>query len=278
MPRAFFAFALAISFVVVPLSAQAAPKAKLWERWVQHDAASTRTVDHSAWTDFLKTYRSMPADGVARLDYGGVSAPDRARLEAYIKLLEATPISQLNRAEQMAYWLNFYNALTVKVILDHLPVDSILKIDISPGLFANGPWRKKLVTVEGEALSLDDMEHRILRPIWKDPRIHYGVNCASIGCPNLAPVAFTPGNLEQLLTQGAIDYVNHPRGVTFDGSKLIVSSIYEWFQEDFGNSEAGVLDHLREYAKPDLRAALNGRDRYDKDEYDWALNTPGAGS
>ena len=136
---------------------------------------------------FLAQHLRTGEDGIARIGYGAVSDEDRKSLDAYIAALAGHPGSRraLNRAEQQAYWINLYNALTVQVILDHYPVESIRDIDISPGLFADGPWGKKLVTIEGEAVSLDDIEHRILRPIWKDPRIHYAVNCASIGCPNL---------------------------------------------------------------------------------------------
>ena len=156
--------------------------------------------------------------------YAAVSGSDRKALDAYLKRLGGTSVSKLKRSEQRAYWINLYNALTVQVILAHYPVESIRDIDISPGFFSDGPWGKKLMQVEGEEVSIDDIEHRILRPIWKDPRIHYAVNCASIGCPNLQPVAFTSANADTLLTEGAKAYVNHPRGVRFDGGSLVVSS------------------------------------------------------
>ncbi len=165
-----------------------------------------------------------------------------------------------------------YNALTVKVVLDHYPVDGIRDIDFSPGLFADGPWDKKLVEIEGEDVSLNDIEHRILRPIWRDPRIHYAVNCASIGCPNLQPTAFTAANTDALLAAAAQAYVNHPRGARVEGGKLIVSSIYVWFQEDFGGNDAGVISHLRRYADPGLRSRLSRIERIGDHFYDWSLN------
>ena len=116
------------------------------------------------------------------------------------------------------------------------------------------------------------MEHRILRPIWKDPRVHYAVNCASIGCPNLQDRAYTSKNTEVLLEKGAREYINHPRGAAFEGKKLVLSDIYDWFQEDFGGSDQGVLRHLRRYAAPDLAGKLesfSGRIDY---QYDWSLN------
>jgi hypothetical protein len=158
------------------------------------------------------------------------------------------------------------------VVLDHYPVESIRDIDISPGFFANGPWGKKLVHIEGETISLDDIEHRILRPIWKDPRIHYGVNCASIGCPNLQPQAYTAESTDALLDKGARDYINHSRGVLIASNKLIVSSIYDWFMEDFGGNDKGVIAHLQRYAEPSLREQLQRFSRISDHEYDWSLN------
>jgi hypothetical protein len=263
---------IAVVLLLLAAGAQAAPKAELWERWTAHDETATASIDHSAWTAFIQRYREPGPDGVARLDYGAVSPSDRGRLEAYIERLASVTVGDYPRAEQFAYWVNLYNALTVQVILDHYPVDSIRDIDISPGWFSNGPWGRKLVTIEGTEVSLDDIEHRILRPIWRDPRIHYAVNCASIGCPNLQPEAFTADNSARLLERGADEYVNHPRGATFDDGGLIVSSIYDWFQADFGGTERGVIEHLQRHADDALAARLEGREAYDGHRYDWALN------
>jgi len=121
-------------------------------------------------------------------------------------------------------------------------------------------------------VSLDDIEHRILRPIWQDPRVHYAVNCASMGCPNLQPTAFTAANAEELLDRGAREYTSHPRGANLSNGRLTLSSIYDWFSEDFGGEE-GVLDHIASFADPATARQLaeyGGRIRYD---YDWSLNS-----
>ncbi len=270
--------AMGLAAVLTPRAAVAdiealfAPKAELWERWTAHDPAATATIDHAPWQRFLDAYLARHASGVNRLGYDNVTAQDRTVLAAYIDGLAALPITRYSRAEQQAYWINLYNALTVQVVLDHMPVASILDIDISPGLFADGPWGRKLVTIEGEAVSLDDIEHRILRPVWRDPRIHYAVNCASIGCPNLQGEAFTAANAERLLQAGARDYVNHPRGARVADSGLEVSSIYVWFQEDFGGDEAGVIAHLQHHAEAGLREKLAGVRVINGHDYDWALN------
>lgn len=248
-----------------------APKAELWPRWSVHEAADTRVIDHGAWNDFLQRHVEPGNDGVNRVAYGEVAVQDRAVLDRYVATLAALPISGYSRGEQFAYWVNLYNALTVKVVLDHYPVDSIRDIDISPGLFSDGPWGSELVEVEGEGLSLDAIEHRILRPVWRDSRVHYAVNCASIGCPNLQPVAFTAGNTEQLLDEGASAYINHPRGVGASAGGLVLSSIYNWFNADF-DAEGGVLGHLRRYAGSDLQRRLGEGVSIAGYAYDWRLN------
>ena len=197
---------------------------------------------------------------------------DRTALGNYVKSLESVAVSGYSRAEQRAYWINLYNAKTVELILTRFPVKSIRDINISPGLFTRGPWGAKLMTVEGEKLALDDIEHRILRPIWKDNRIHYSVNCASLGCPNLQPAAFTAENTDSLLERGAREYINHPRGVSLQSGKLKVSSIYIWFQEDFGGSAEGLMEHWSKYANKVLADALKNYSGGLEHDYDWRLN------
>lgn len=250
----------------------AAPKADLWDYWLSHDESSSETIDHSYWNTFLKAYVVTDKDGINKVMYDRVSQQNREALTRYISTLTKTAVRSLPRKEQLPYWINLYNSLTVNLILDHYPVKSIKDIDISPGIFADGPWGKKLVTIEGKPLSLDDIEHRILRPIWKDPRIHYAVNCASIGCPNLQKIAFTSSNTEELLEKGAREYINHPRGARVENGKLYVSSIYRWFIADFGGTDEKVIEHLRKYAGPGLLSKLKKIKHISRDEYDWSLN------
>ncbi|MGK5094128.1 DUF547 domain-containing protein [Deltaproteobacteria bacterium TL4] len=132
----------------------------------------------------------------------------------------------------------------------------------------------KLLEIEGEQVSLNDIEHRILRPVWRDPRVHYALNCASLGCPNLQPHAFTRDLLERLLNSAARAFINHKRGVRFEGKQLVVASIYQWFQVDFGESEASVIQHLIQYAEPELAKQLKSYQGSRKHQYDWNLNSP----
>ena len=251
-----------VSFVLYKTSGIAAPKSELWPRWQTHNAENREVIDHSAWAIILKKYlvtSQLPTEssapvGINLMEYGGVSKIDYDLLKIYLTTLEGISISSFSRPEQRAFWINLYNAATVNLILEHYPVESITNISFS--FFSFGPWDEELLTIEGEELSLNDIEHRILRPIWQDPRIHYALNCASIGCPNLQPIAFTAKNTDSLLETGASEYINHPRGAKKEDKKLWLSKIFEWYQDDYGGNEAGVLIHIQKYAKENLANSL----------------------
>lgn len=253
------------------MTAFAAPKAELWPRWQAHDPQSSIHLDHSLWGQFLDRYLVAGKSGSANLvRYVAVSTADKASLAQYLAELSAVSMAKLNRAEQKALWINLYNALTVQTILTHYPVKSIR--EIRSGWFSGGPWDLKLIKIEGIELSLNDIEHRILRPIWRDNRVHYAVNCASLGCPNLQPEPFTTENSDRLLTEAAREFINSPRGVDLSADRLLLSSIYEWFQVDFGDSATGVIAHLTQYAAPDLKEKLRSFSEKVDFSYDWELN------
>lgn len=244
--------------------------------WRSSNETSVQVIDHSPWQKILDSYLiTNTADGVNRFNYKKVSLVDKAELKQYLIRMQRIDPHTYNRAQQKAYWINLYNALTVKLVLDNYPIKSIKKL--GKGLFSFGPWDDDIATINGKKLSLNDIEHKILRPLWKDPRIHYAVNCASYGCPNLAAQAFTAKNTEQLLQQGAHNYINHPRGVTVKRKKLLISSIYKWYLEDFGGDKRSLLAHLKAYAEPELKEQLNRFDLRRGDinhRYDWRLNQP----
>ena len=270
-----------VSFVLYKTSGIAAPKSELWPRWQTHNAENREVIDHSAWGIILKKYlvsSQLPTEssapvGINLMEYGGVSKIDYDLLKIYLTTLEGISISSFSRPEQRAFWINLYNAATVNLILEHYPVESITNISFS--FFSFGPWDEELLTIEGEELSLNDIEHRILRPIWQDPRIHYALNCASIGCPNLQPIAFTAKNTDSLLETGASEYINHPRGAKKEDKKLWLSKIFEWYQDDYGGNEAGVLIHIQKYAKENLANYLYEDELEIEYHYDWRLNKSG---
>jgi hypothetical protein len=234
----------------------------------------------NAYRELLARYVIAGPNGVNLVDYAKwkASGADMKRLDDYLAHLQGLKPSRMDRAEAFAFWTNLYNAATLKVVLNRYPVESIRDIKSEgTSLFdfkaLYGPWRTELVTVEGRNMSLDDIEHGTLRKQYDDPRVHYAVNCASIGCPNLKPTPWTAETLEADLDAAARAYVNHPRGVTVrDDGRLDVSSIYVWFQEDFGGSERGVIQHLRKYAEAGLKKKLSGSTSLAGDGYDWSLN------
>lgn len=251
-------------------SASAAPSSVLLaEEWRTFGAAGDPEAE--PWAAFLSNWLRPGENGVTRVDYkGALAAGARAPLRDWLAATQTVDPTALARGAAMAWWINLYNAATLDLVLGAYPVESILRIE--GGLFNTGPWDEKVLTVNGQSLSLNDVEHGILRPIWRDPRIHYAVNCASIGCPDLAGAPWGSGDLDERLSAAAEAYVNHPRGARVEAGELTVSKIYEWYQADFGGSDAGVIDHLKAYAKPDLAAALGGVSRIAEAEYDWSLN------
>jgi len=256
------------------LERQFLPSAELKDPlWAQHGEEDWRRIDHSAWTELLQTYVSTDAAGINRVDYGGVTKADKAALERYLARMERVQVRVLTRPEQLAFWINLYNAKTVDIVLEHYPVDSIRDINPSGALISIGPWDEPVIEVDGRRLSLNDIEHGIIRPVWQDPRVHYILNCAASGCPNLAKEAYRGADIDARMSEAARAHVNDPRGARFtEEGRLVVSKIYSWFREDFGGDEAAVLDHLRRYAETELEQRLEDVRAIDGYAYDWSLN------
>ncbi len=249
--------------------ATAAPKSEYWAFWDKSNSASTVVVDHAPWQAIINKYLVSRAEGNG-FRYAQVSAADRKKLKDYLATLASIDPRTLNKAEQKAYWINLYNALTVNLILDNYPVKSIT--DIGPW-YSFGPWDMKITRVAGQDLTLNDIEHRILRPLWQDERIHYAVNCASIGCPDLSEQVFTAENTDAMLNMLARRFVQQQKGLSLAGGRLTTSRIYEWYQTDFTNQgNKGIVTYLRSIAPPILARQLgqyNGPVQY---QYNWALN------
>mgnify|MGYP001817371147 FL=1 len=240
-----------------------------WQVWREHNPESTRRVDHTAWQRFLEVFVVAGEDGINRVAYQQARADAGPDLQRYLQELAAIDPRTLTRDQQMAYWINLYNALTVDVVLRHPGKQSIRRM--GQGFFSFGPWDDALLSVAGIAMTLNDIEHRILRPIWQDQRIHYAVNCASLGCPNLSQTAYTAENLNRQLSEAEKTYLRHPRGVSFDSrGRLQLSSIFEWYREDFAETEQGLLEYLAQH-HPEAERLLEyqGRISY---RYDWQLN------
>ncbi len=263
---------LGLLLILITATALAAPKKDLWARWDVFNPMSTSVVDNHLWAAFLKKYVVTNHQGVNVVRYSAVTPQDNALLLSYLKSMQAVDIDNYNRDEQLAFWINLYNAQTVYTVLKHYPVKSILEINTSPGVFSKGPWGHKTLSVLGEKISLNDIEHRILRPIWNDYRIHFAVNCASMGCPNLQKKPFEGKDIDVMLDKAATEYINSARGVVVRQGKLKVSRLFIWYEEDFGNTQSNLLKVLDIFAAPALKAQLQRIKRISGSQYDWALN------
>jgi len=245
----------------------ALPDSNAWNFW--NVRGNVSQVDHGSWQGFLDRYLVTSADGINRVKYRAITADDRAALREYVKGLAELDPRGLTRSVQQAYWINLYNALTVLVVLEYPRKRSILRMGRK--LLSIGPWDDEVVQIEGQRLTLNDIEHRILRPLYRDERVHFAVNCASTGCPNLARQVYTATNLETMLEQQMHEYLKHGRGLRLERGELVASSIFDWYRVDFGNDESAVRAWLakRQASLAELLLDPEVDLRY---EYDWALN------
>jgi len=224
-------------------------------------AAPAAAFDHSDWEAVLR----LRVNDLGEFDYRGL-ADDRERFDSYLaRLAKTSPASDPDlfplKAEQIAYWVNAYNALTVEGVLRAYPLRSVRKLDSF--------FKQRVFSVGGAVVSLDDIEHETLRKQFAEPRIHFALVCASVSCPRLAPFAFTGPKLEEQLDARARLFVSERRNVLADGG-VRLSKIFDWFQEDFAVS-GGVVAFIQGHGGPDLTGK---KLRYRA--YDWSLNRPGS--
>ncbi len=244
----------------------------LWKHWARHDEQSKAIIDHSLWQQFLNRTVQTGPRGQNLIDYAHIDSHSRGLLNEYLNQLATTKITHYNRKAQLAYWINLYNALVVKTIVEHYPVSSIQEINISPGHFVEGPWKADIIHINTTTLNLNDIENRILRPIWKDPRILFALSKGSLGSPGILKQAFTGYLSDELLTQATQHYINQPQGVRIEKDKLIVSTLFREYPEDFGRSDHDIIAFIKRYAKPELKAKLEKFNTINNTEFNWALN------
>jgi len=246
---------------------QAAPEP--WPIWQSYNPKSTQRIDHSLWQTFLDNYLMRGSDGINRVNYTAARKQQWPQLKRYLENLSQVKPDMLTQPEQMAFWINLYNALTVDLVLQHPRKKSIKQM--GRGIFSFGPWDDEVIQINGVAITLNDIEHRILRPIWRDHRIHYAVNCASLGCPDLADTVYQANQLESQLRSAESAFLDHPRSARFDQrGQLIVSSLFKWYADDFAPNVAALKEYLATHHSQSTRLRqYRGRIRY---EYDWRLN------
>lgn len=237
--------------------------------WDPSGVWSSAVIRHDAFEQFLLRYVRIGADGVHGVAYGEVGPASRARLERYIEGLRTLSLDAYPKRERLAYWLNLYNALVIRLVLDHYPIASLLEI---PGPDGADPFDLTLIEIDGRALSLDGIAEDVLMTSWHDPRIYLGLSCGAIGCPNLQPEPFTGARVDDQLTEAAMAYVNDRRCLLMRDGELLVSSLYLWHQDDFGGSDRAIIHHLMTYADPALAKRLQTFERIGGDIFDWRLN------
>ncbi|MCC7142119.1 MAG: DUF547 domain-containing protein [Candidatus Eisenbacteria bacterium] len=197
------------------------------------------------------------------------NAADRGALGAYVDALEATVASKLEPNAGLAFWINLYNAATLELVLSRYPVESIKEI----GSTLKSPWKKKVVKVEGRELSLDEIENEVIRPGWKDARIHFALNCASIGCPPLAAEAYRAEMLDAQLDASCRRALSDRRWLALDGGVIRATKLFDWYGSDFEQWAGGVRTFAAKYAPAPLQAALaDPKTKIEFTDYDWKLN------
>jgi hypothetical protein len=235
--------------------------------WQVSDEQNIQTVNHALFDEFLSN-NIVDNEVLRTVNYKNVSVLDKKKLTTYLMQLQSIDPRHYSKDEQLAYWVNLYNALVVNLVLAHYPIDSIK--DIGDGF--TGPWNIELVTIAGMPITLNKIEHGILRPLWKDSRIHYVINCASTGCPDLPTKAFISTNIDKQLNSAAIRFVNQKKGVNIVNNTITLSSIYKWFSVDFGSSQSSLLKHINTFALPPLKNEIERFSENIEFEYDWTLN------
>lgn len=220
--------------------------------------------DHTVWDALVQKHVNTSG----RVSYKGFRQ-DAARLEVYLRTLsECPPAKNWTVDERLAYWINAYNAFTVKLILDHYPVQSIK--DIGPKLaipLLNSVWDLKFFRIGGEEMSLNRIEHDILRKEFDEPRIHFAIVCASHSCPKLLNRAYVASSMQQQLQQAAVAFINDPERNRIAPDRLELSSIFNWFKGDF-TKKGTLTQFVARYA----HVKVHDRAKVSFLEYDWSLN------
>ncbi|NND09277.1 MAG: DUF547 domain-containing protein [Saprospiraceae bacterium] len=209
---------------------------------------------HQSFDQLLQKY----VNAAGKVNYKGFLA-DQEQLDAYLESLSGkSPQADWSRSKKLAHWINVYNAFTIRLILDHYPVNSIQ--DISGGK----PWDKQWIDIGGQTYSLNQIENDIIRPRFGEPRIHFAVNCAAKSCPPLANKAFTEENLNTLLEQQTRAFINNPTFNSITANSLQISKIFDWYGVDFKN----LIEFINKYAEIEISsdATVSYKD------YNWNLN------
>ena len=268
--RSSWAVLLGIASLTPASSAWAGSKITIGRNVASGQQISMDRIDHRVWDGLLKRY----VDPVGNVDYTGwqQSRGDRRALDEYLSHLSgANPRISASRPGQLAFWINAYNALTIKGILREYPTTSIR--NHTARVFGYNIWKDLLLVVGDSSYSLEQIEHQILRKTG-EPRIHFAVVCASHSCPRLLNQAYTPKELDLQLVANTRNFFANPENFRYANGTFYLSSILKWFDSDFGSDQAALLRSIAPYL-PDRaaqQAASNAAGRVSYLDYDWSLN------
>ena len=247
---------------VVSLISSCGTLLKVLTKKVNVEASDSKPISHDKWTALLQKHVRQ-----GKLDYQGI-IEDSTTLDEYLGELSAGLPNDKNwsREEQFAYWINAYNAFTVKLIIDNYPIKSIK--DIKGGVsFINSVWDMKFITIENQEFDLNDIEHGILRDKFGDPRIHFAINCASISCPALYNEAFVGEDLENQLNKVTEAFFTDPTKNQFSANEAKISKIFKWFKPDFTKDQS-----LKEFLNKYSPTPITKDTKVSNLDYDWNLN------
>lgn len=229
-------------------------------------------VDHSPFDALLRSH--VDASGLVDYDAFGASA----EFDAYLADLESADLSGMSEADRLALWINAYNAYTIELIVRHDERSSIRNINRSLGFIrGKGPWNERLAAVAGEVWTLDEVEHEIIRVRFDEPRIHFAVVCAALGCPPLRAEAYSGGRLDEQLDDQARRFVAQSptkNRVDIARGELHLSPIFEWYREDFPEGDEGLGRYLAQFLPPGAERDFVEAGQFDikHTDYDWDLN------
>ena len=221
--------------------------------------STAEPIEHTLFNDILTEYVSE----AGYVDYNGLEE-NRGKLDEYIKLLQnnAPNPDKWSEDERLAYWINVYNAHALKIVIDNLPVESIKDAE-------EDIWNHKHIRIADETYSFNNVEHNLIRPRFKEPLIHFGVNCASMSCPSLRNEAYTGDRVREQLAEQARYFLNESGKNRLSTNSAELSKIFDWYKRDFGGSKAERLEYINQYAstKVNTDASVSYMD------YDWSLNS-----
>ena len=269
---------LGLGALFLQAAASAADKdATDWQRWAKHNPDSNTQIDYSAWKTFTDEFGAGQGETGA-LDYLWVKNRGVGDMNDLIYALQEVPVSKLSRDQQLAYWLNLHNLESVR----QSSYDYSFKDDSTREFIVGEEWQEKTLTVEGNKLSLNEIEQNILFKQWPDARVVYGVYLPANSSPKLRHEPFSGDSVWQKLEARARTYVNSGKAIQFRDGDLHVSALYQWDGHSFVDAEGTLKDelliaHLKKYAQPELRKNLDKHNTIRASYFNWRLNTFNSG-